>query len=89
MIYSGFEHPHKVGMSYIEHFYLTLSFSLIFVFTSFKVFLHALIPSIFKDSAYETIIFIKDNLDKERKNENRRIAIKYKKKKFNNLKLKD
>lgn len=46
-MYSYFDHPNKVCMSYFEHFKLSLGFSKIFLIGTFKAIIHAFIPSLY------------------------------------------
>lgn len=42
-----FTHPVKVCMTYVEHFKLSMGFSITFAMASFKAFVHAIIPDIY------------------------------------------
>ena len=54
-MYSYFEHPNSVKMSYFEHLYLSLGFSYKLFISSFKALIHALIPSLFITSTTDVV----------------------------------
>lgn len=54
-MYSYFEHPNSVKMSYLEHLYLSLGFSYKLFISSFKALIHALIPSLFITSTSDVV----------------------------------
>lgn len=54
-MYSYFSHPNKVCMNYFNHLMVSLSYSRIFLFASFKAFIHAIFPNLFITSTTKTI----------------------------------
>jgi hypothetical protein len=48
--YSYFQHPNQVGMSYCEHWKLSMYFARKLFFASIKAIIHAFIPSTYKTS---------------------------------------
>lgn len=55
IIYSQFNHPNSVCMSYIEHMVLSLRFALLFLGACLKAIVHAFIPSLFITSTTDTV----------------------------------
>ena len=54
MIYSLFEHPNSVCMTYFTHMKFSLKLSYIMCVASYKAFIHAIIPSVFITSSTDT-----------------------------------
>ena len=57
-------HPNKIGESYFKHFIKGISFSLKLITISLKVFVHAIFPFIFENSASDKIRELNDILQK-------------------------
>jgi len=60
--YSYFSHPNSVCLSYFKHMKLSLTFSYLMLFGSFKSIIHAFIPSLFITSTNDTTNHIKEIL---------------------------
>ena len=50
-----FKHPRKVNMTYTKHMLLSLNISHTFLKSSFKSFIHAIIPSLYETSASDCV----------------------------------
>lgn len=57
-MYSYFNHPNTVCMSYYKHLKTSLYYSKLLFIASIKAMVHALFPNIFITSTSDTIIYI-------------------------------
>ena len=57
-----FAHPAKVCMTYVEHFKLSMGFSITFAVASFKAFVHAIIPDIYIASTTNTVNMVQEKI---------------------------
>ncbi len=58
------KHPNKIGESYVQHFFKACMFSIKLVLISVKVFIHAIFPFLFENSASDSINKINNILQK-------------------------
>ena len=64
------KHPHKIGESYLEHFFKAMSFGFKLLFISFRVFIHAVLPFLFEHTTSDKINKLNNILQARRKNNN-------------------
>lgn len=60
------QHPNKVGESYLKHFIIAIRFSFKLLTISCKVFIHAIFPFLFENSASDSISKLNDVLKKRK-----------------------
>ncbi len=60
------EHPNSVGETYLEHFYTACSFAIKLLFIAIRVFIHAIFPWCFENSASNQISKLNDILQKRK-----------------------
>jgi len=54
-MYSYFNHPNNVCMSYRIHFFVSINYSKIFLFAAIKSLIHAFFPNIFITSSNDCV----------------------------------
>lgn len=60
-----FKHLDDVNMTYIEHLEFALSLCSTMINGSVKTFFHALLPNIYVTSATDTLLILKEKMDKK------------------------
>ena len=60
-----FKHPTKVCMTYMEHFKLSMNFSILFFYGGFSAIFHAFIPDLHIHTTSETVDKIKTILSEK------------------------
>ena len=61
------KHPNAIGETYLQHLVKGVSFSIKLLVVSFKVFIHAILPCFFENSASDKVSELNDILQKRRK----------------------
>jgi len=61
-MYSIFDHPNKVCMTYFQHAIFSSSLGISLLAASFKAFIHAIIPSLFITSSSDLVKSLDDKL---------------------------
>lgn len=60
------EHPNSVGETYLQHFVTACSFGIKLIFIAIRVFIHAIFPWCFENSASNQIGKLNDILQKRK-----------------------
>ena len=60
------KHPHKVGENYFQHFIKAVSFSAKLLFIALKVFIHAIFPFLYENTASDNIFELNAMLQKRK-----------------------
>lgn len=64
IIYSKFQHPQSVCMSYFDHCMFSLKLAHCFAVGSFKAIVHAFFPSMYITSSSDLLITMKEDMSK-------------------------
>ena len=64
IIYSYFDHPQSVCLSYFEHCMFSLKLSYNFFNAGFKAIIHAFIPNLYITSSSNTVDYLKKEMSK-------------------------
>lgn len=64
VIYSYFQHPQAVCMSYFEHCMFSLKLARYFAVGSFKAVVHAFLPSMYITSSSDLLVTVKEDMTK-------------------------
>ena len=63
MIYSYFQHPQSVCMSYFAHCMFSLKLARYFALGSMKALIHAFMPTVFTTSSTDLILAVKAEME--------------------------
>lgn len=60
------KHPNSIGETYLQHLLKGVGFSMKLILVSLKVFIHAILPCLFENSASDKVAELNDILQKRK-----------------------